>query len=71
MLNGAFLDAGDAKTKMILSVVSVALFKIPFAYVFSNTSLGAKGLWLLLSVSFLATAIVSFIVFKRDKWLYK
>ncbi|MDD3840031.1 MAG: MATE family efflux transporter [Clostridia bacterium] len=71
VLNGAFQGAGAAFTSMILSIVSLWGFRIPLAYILSYTSLGIKGLWLGIGLSFILSFAVMIFIFTRWEWMDK
>ncbi len=71
VINGVFIGSGDTITQMIMTIVSLLFFRIPFAYAFSYTSLQVRGVWLGISASFLVSALIMYIVFKRNRWTEK
>jgi len=71
VINGVFVGSGDTFTQMIMTIISLLLFRIPLAYAFSYTSLGVRGVWIGISVSFVVSAFAMYMVFRRNKWLDK
>ncbi|WP_120168427.1 MATE family efflux transporter [Thermohalobacter berrensis] len=69
---GAFVGAGDTAPPMVASLVANWIFKIPFAYIFSEIlGIGANGVWLAISLSVIFEAIIVTVWFKKGKWKCK
>ncbi|HEX3045090.1 MAG TPA: MATE family efflux transporter [Bacillota bacterium] len=66
--NGVINGAGQTIIPMIFSVISLWIIRIPFAYLFSQTELKLRGVWLSISISFMVTAIVSTIYYFTGRW---
>lgn len=71
ILNGIFLGAGAANTQMFMTLISLFIFRLPFAYALSYTNLGVRGVWLGISLSFVVSAFVMYMVFKKSNWMDK
>lgn len=67
----SFYAAGDSRSAFITTVISLFLLRVPLAYLFSYTTLGAKGLWLGMGISYLLTIVFMYIIFRRKKWMEK
>lgn len=71
IMTNVFQGAGDAKLAMIMSFVSLWCFRLPMGYALSFTSMGIKGLWLGIGLSFIVSFFVMYWFFQRKKWLNK
>ena len=71
VMNGIFQGAGDSFLVMILSLVSLWVFRAPMAIGLSYTSLGIKGIWLGIGLSFIVSALFMLIWFLKGNWLNK
>jgi len=69
VLVGAFQGAGATTFSMILSMISLWVFRVPFAYAFSATTLGINGVWLGLGISFVASYLFMYVFYKRVNWI--
>jgi putative MATE family efflux protein len=69
VLTQAFNGAGDIWTPMLLNLCVFWLFEIPFAWWLSlHTALGARGVFVAITVSYSALALVSAALFRRGRW---
>lgn len=69
VVNGAFRGAARTVTAMILSFLSLLVFRVPVAYVLSNyTALGTQGLWWGVFFSNVAGALAAAYWFSRGYW---
>ncbi len=72
VLGGAFIGAGDTFPPMLASVVANWLVKLPFAYLLSiMLDLGTSGVWIAISLSVVAEAVVVLVWFRFGKWKEK
>lgn len=71
VLVGAFQGAGATTFSMILSMISLWVFRVPFAYGFSATSMGIDGVWFGLGTSFVASYIFMYVCYRKYDWLSK
>lgn len=69
VLVGAFQGAGATTFSMVLSMISLWIFRVPMAYAFSYTSMGINGLWFGLGTSFVISYIFMYICYKKYNWL--
>ena len=53
---------------MLMTIIRLAL-RIGPGYAYSYTTLGVRGLFMGISISFILSAILMFIVFRKGKWL--
>ncbi|MBQ9802093.1 MAG: MATE family efflux transporter [Clostridia bacterium] len=77
----AFRAASDVKYPLVISMLSMWLFRVALSYVFSlqtvnvfglelqGLALGAIGVWLAMSVDWLFRALLFFLRYLRGKWL--
>jgi len=69
VFNGAFRGAGRTVTAMVLSFLSLLLFRVPLAYVLANhTALSTQGLWWGVFVANVAGALAASFWFSRGYW---
>jgi len=67
----AFYGAGDSRSVFITTIISLFVLRVPLAYLFSYTSLGASGMWLGMGLSHFITAIIMIFIFRSKKWMEK
>jgi putative MATE family efflux protein len=69
-LAGSFRGAGDTRRAMTLALVSMWMFRFPFAYLLSHhTRLGHVGIWWSFPASYAASALVAWVWFRGGRWL--
>ena len=69
VLTQAFNGAGDTWTPTVINVFVFWLWEIPLAWWLSSRSgLGARGVFLALTIAYSTLAVVSAILFRRGKW---
>ena len=69
VVGNAFNGAGDTRTPMYISIVAFWVLQIPLAYVLSvYLQLQSMGVYIAVTVSYSAYALLSIIVFRRGKW---
>lgn len=72
VISQSFNGAGDTWTPTIINFFVFWMFEIPTAYVLSTPmGMGPQGVFLAVTFSFSALAIVSAIVFRKGKWKSK
>ncbi|WP_461204803.1 MATE family efflux transporter [Clostridium sp. DL1XJH146] len=71
VLVGAFQGAGATAFSMILSMISLWIFRVPMAYAFSYTTMGIDGVWFGLGTSFVISYVFMYVCYKRYDWLGK
>jgi putative MATE family efflux protein len=68
VINGVFQGSGASIYLMLMTFASLGL-RVGLGYAFSFTPLGVRGLFMGISISFVLSAILMFIVFRKGKWL--
>ena len=69
VLTSAFNGAGDTWTPTIINLFVFWLWEIPLAWWLANEAgLGARGVFLALTIAYSSLAIVSAVIFRRGKW---
>jgi putative MATE family efflux protein len=69
VLTQSFNGAGDTWTPTLLNIFIFWLWELPLAWVLSHVlSLGPRGVFVAMAVSFSTLAVVSAILFRRGKW---
>ncbi|WP_394847579.1 MATE family efflux transporter [Pendulispora brunnea] len=72
VLSQSFNGAGDTWTPTILNFVSFWVLQLPVAWLLSqHTSLGARGVFAALAISYSTLAVLSAAVFRRGRWKMK
>lgn len=68
-LTSAFNGAGDTWTPTYINLVVFWLFEIPLAwFLATQAGFGARGVFIALTVSYSALAVVSALLFRQGKW---
>ena len=68
-LPNALRAAGDARFTMIVSMVSMWVFRIGFSYLLGGAAkMGLMGVWVAMYIDWLVRSIVFTIRFARGKW---
>ena len=69
VLTQSFNGAGDTWTPTIINLVIFWAWEIPLAWwLATRTSLGARGVFVALTVAFSSLAVVSALLFRRGRW---
>jgi Na+-driven multidrug efflux pump len=69
VLTQAFNGAGDTWTPTVINVFVFWLWEIPLAWwLSSRAGLGARGVFIALTVAYSTLAVVSAVLFRRGKW---
>ena len=69
VLTQAFNGAGDTWTPTVINLFVFWLWEIPLAWwLSSHAGLGARGVFLALTIAYSTLAVVSAILFRRGKW---
>ena len=69
VLTSAFNGAGDTWTPTIINLFVFWLWEIPLAWFLANQAgLGARGVFVALTIAYSSLAIVSAIIFRRGRW---
>ena len=66
--NGVINGAGKTISTMIISFISICVVRIPLAGFLSNTSMGIRGVWYAVVISFAATMINSLLYYFLGRW---
>jgi len=66
--NGIINGSGKTIVTMLFSFISLCLIRIPLAWVLSGTSLGIKGIWIVIAISFAITTAMSLGYYFSGKW---
>ena len=69
VLTSAFNGAGDTWTPTIINFFVFWLWEIPLAWWLANhLGLGARGVFIALTVAYSSLAVVSAVIFRRGTW---
>jgi Na+-driven multidrug efflux pump len=69
VLTQAFNGAGDTWTPTVINLFVFWLWQIPLAWwLSSRASLGARGVFMALTIAYSTLAIISAVIFKRGRW---
>ena len=72
VLTQAFNGAGDTWTPTVINLFVFWVWEIPLAWwISTRTALGARGVFIALTVAYSTLAVVSAVLFKRGNWKYK
>ena len=72
VLTQSFNGAGDTWTPTLINLFVFWLFEIPLAWwLSSHTRLGARGVFVALTVAYSALAVVSAVLFRQGHWKMK
>jgi putative MATE family efflux protein len=66
--NGVLIGAKKSLATMVISMISLGLVRIPFAWVLSHTAMGITGIWIATFLSFSINALLGFMFYKSVKW---
>jgi putative MATE family efflux protein len=66
--NGVINGAGHTMITMTFSLMSLWLIRVPLAWLLSKTSLGIRGIWVAVSLSFAIIMIVSLTYYFSGRW---
>ena len=67
IINGVFQGSGASMHLMVMTIISLVL-RVGLGYALSYTPLGVKGLFLGISISFVISSVLMFIVFSKGGW---
>jgi putative MATE family efflux protein len=71
-LSGTLRGAGSTVPPMILSIISLWLFRIPVAHFLSQfTSLGEKGIWISIPIASIFGALITYLWYRKGYWKNK
>ncbi len=68
LTNGVINGTGNTIVTMIFSLITLWVVRLPLAAVLSKTSLGTKGLWLGVSISFIVAMCLSLGYYLSGRW---
>jgi Na+-driven multidrug efflux pump len=69
VITQSFNGAGDTRTPTIINLFVFWAFEIPLAYALAiYFGLGPNGVFLAVTISFSALAVVSALIFRRGRW---
>jgi Na+-driven multidrug efflux pump len=69
VLTSAFNGAGDTWTPTVINLFVFWVFEIPLAWFLAHRGgLGARGVFIALTASYSALAVVSLVAFRRGAW---
>ena len=72
VLTQSFNGAGDTWTPTVINLFVFWLWELPVAWWLSvHAGLGARGVFIALTIAYSSLAVVSAVVFKRGKWKHK
>ncbi len=71
VLTQSFNGAGDTWTPTVINLFVFWMLEIPLAWSLSRTSLGPYGVFIALTVSYSALAVISAVLFRRGAWKTK
>jgi putative MATE family efflux protein len=71
VLTQSFNGAGDTWTPTLINLFVFWVLEIPLAWSLSRTSLGPYGVFISMTVSYSALAVISAILFRRGAWKLK
>jgi putative MATE family efflux protein len=66
--NGIINGAGHTMITMTFSLLSLWLIRVPLAWLLSKTSLGIRGIWIAVSLSFAIIMMVSLTYYLSGRW---
>jgi Na+-driven multidrug efflux pump len=67
--NGIINGAGRTMTTMVISAISLCLIRIPLAGLLSHTSLGVRGIWFSITISFVVSTVISLLYYYSGRWI--
>ncbi|WP_438445045.1 MATE family efflux transporter [Gorillibacterium sp. sgz5001074] len=67
--NGIINGAGKTVSTLIISFISLCVIRIPLAALLSHTSLGLRGIWAAIVISFAVTTASSLLYYASGRWL--
>jgi putative MATE family efflux protein len=68
---GTLVGAGDTVAPMILTIISLWVFRIPLAYFLSKTNLSYEGIWWAFPIANVLGLLVAYIWYRRGTWQKK
>ncbi|MDL2296213.1 MATE family efflux transporter [Lachnospiraceae bacterium OttesenSCG-928-E19] len=69
ILPGTFRAAGDAKTCMVISIISMWVFRIGFSYLLGGYfNLGVMGIWIAMVIDWGVRSICFLVRYRSGKW---
>lgn len=60
--------AGDVVYPMVTSIISMWIFRIGFAYLFTYLGMGVMGVWVAMTLDWALRAVLYLVRYKRGKW---
>lgn len=66
--NGIINGAGKTVATMVISFISLCVIRLPLAGGLSQTSLGIRGVWVAIIISFVITTGTSLLYYKFGRW---
>ena len=68
-LQGVVRASGDTMAMLILTVISIVIFRIPLAYYLSEyTNLKESGIWLAILISSFVAVTINYLYYKSGRW---
>ncbi len=72
VINGAFRGSGNTLISMMISLISLWVFRVPIAYLLSTyTHLAEVGIWIAFPVANIISATIAVIWFSKGTWKRK
>jgi putative MATE family efflux protein len=72
VLNGILRGAGDTMIPMIITLLSLWVFRVPIAYVLAElTSIGLQGVFWSIPIGWFSGAVLAYIYYKAGRWKSK
>lgn len=72
IINGAFQGGGDTKPVMVMNMIRLWGLRLPLAWLLAHAlSLGAAGIWWAMFISNVGVAVIGFLLYRTDRWMYK
>lgn len=72
IINGAFQGGGDTKPVMIMNMIRLWGLRLPLAWLLAFIAgFGADGIWYAMFLSNAGIAVIGFLLYRTDRWMYK
>jgi len=65
---GVINGAGHTMITMVFSLLSLWVVRVPGSWILSRTTLGIKGIWIAVVLSFMVTMTVSMVYYRSGRW---